>query len=71
MQLRSGIILAALALARIAFGYQFQTIATLATDLVWTAAADEAGIANLRSPIRRRRPNPGELPATVRQNRLS
>ncbi|MEA2726490.1 MAG: hypothetical protein QOD93_2516 [Acetobacteraceae bacterium] len=34
MQLRPWIILAALALARIAFGYQFQTIATLATDLV-------------------------------------
>ncbi len=34
MQLRPWIILAALALARIAFGYQFQTVATLATDLV-------------------------------------
>ncbi len=34
MHLRSWIILASLALARIAFGYQFQTIATLATDLV-------------------------------------
>ncbi len=34
MQLRSWIILAALALARIAFGYQFQTVATLGTDLV-------------------------------------
>ena len=34
MQLRPWIILAALALARIAFGYQFQTIATLATELV-------------------------------------
>ena len=33
MQLRPWIILAALALARIAFGYQFQTIAALATDL--------------------------------------
>jgi hypothetical protein len=27
-------ILAALALGRIAYGYQFQTVATLATDLV-------------------------------------
>ena len=34
MQLRPWIILAALALARIAFGYQFQTVATLATELV-------------------------------------
>ena len=34
MQLRSWFILAALALARIAFGYQFQSIATLATDLM-------------------------------------
>lgn len=34
MQLRPWIILAALALARIAYGYQFQTVATLATDLV-------------------------------------
>ena len=34
MQLRPWIILAALALARIAFGYQSQTVATLATDLV-------------------------------------
>ena len=34
MQLRPWIILAALALSRIAFGYQFQTVATLATDLV-------------------------------------
>jgi MFS family permease len=34
MQLRPWIILAALALARIAFGYQFQTVATLATGLV-------------------------------------
>ena len=34
MQPRSWIILAALALARMAFGYQFQSIATLATDLV-------------------------------------
>jgi MFS family permease len=34
MQLRPWIILAALTLARVAFGYQFQTIATLATDLV-------------------------------------
>ena len=34
MQLRPWFILAALSLARIAFGYQFQTIATLATDLV-------------------------------------
>jgi predicted MFS family arabinose efflux permease len=34
MQLRSWIILAALALARIAFGYQFQTVATLGTELV-------------------------------------
>lgn len=34
MQLRPWIILAALALGRVAFGYQFQTIATLATDLV-------------------------------------
>ncbi len=34
MQLRSWIILASLALARIAFGYQFQTIATLGTELV-------------------------------------
>ena len=34
MQLRPWIILAALTLARIAFGYQFQTAATLATGLV-------------------------------------
>lgn len=34
MQLRPWFILAALALARIAFGYQFQTVATLATELV-------------------------------------
>jgi MFS family permease len=34
MRLRPWIILAALALARIAFGYQFQTVATLATELV-------------------------------------
>lgn len=34
MQLRPWIILTALALGRIAFGYQFQTIATLATDLI-------------------------------------
>lgn len=34
MQLRSWLILAALALARIAFGYQFQTVATLGTELV-------------------------------------
>ena len=34
MLLRPWIILAALALARIAFGYQFQTVATVATDLV-------------------------------------
>lgn len=34
MQLRSWIILTALALARVAFGYQFQTIATLGTELV-------------------------------------
>ena len=34
MQLRSWIILAALALARVAFGYQFQTVATLGTELV-------------------------------------
>jgi MFS family permease len=34
MQLRPWIILAALALARIAFGFQFQTVATLAPDLV-------------------------------------
>jgi MFS family permease len=34
MQLRPWFILAALALGRIAFGYQFQTIATLATELV-------------------------------------
>jgi predicted MFS family arabinose efflux permease len=34
MSPRPWIILAALALARIAFGYQFQTVATLATDLV-------------------------------------
>lgn len=34
MQLRPWIILASLALARIAFGYQFQTIASLGTDLV-------------------------------------
>ena len=34
MQIRSWVILASLALARIAFGYQFQTVATLATDLV-------------------------------------
>lgn len=34
MQIRPWMILAALALARIAFGYQFQTVAALATDLV-------------------------------------
>ena len=34
MLLRPWIILAALSLARIAFGYQFQTVATIATDLV-------------------------------------
>jgi MFS family permease len=34
MQLRPWIILAALAFGRIAFGYQFQTVATLATHLV-------------------------------------
>jgi len=34
MQLRPWIILAALSLARVAFGYQFQTVATLATELV-------------------------------------
>ncbi len=34
MLLRPWIILAALTLARIAFGYQFQTVATIATDMV-------------------------------------
>jgi MFS family permease len=34
MQLRPWVILAALSLARIAFGYQFQTVATIATDMV-------------------------------------
>lgn len=34
MSARSWIILAALALARVSFGYQFQTVATLAPDLV-------------------------------------
>jgi len=34
MHVRSWIILASLALARIAFGYQFQTVATLGTELV-------------------------------------
>ncbi len=34
MTARSWFILAALALARISFGYQFQTVATLAPDLV-------------------------------------
>jgi len=34
MSLRPWFILASLALARISFGYQFQTVATLATDLV-------------------------------------
>jgi MFS family permease len=34
MLLRPWIILAALSLARIAFGYQFQTVATIATDMV-------------------------------------
>jgi MFS family permease len=34
MHLRPWIILAALSLARIAFGYQFQTVATIATDLM-------------------------------------
>jgi MFS family permease len=34
MPLRPWLILTALALARIAFGYQFQTVATIATDLV-------------------------------------
>lgn len=34
MQIRPWIILASLALARVAFGYQFQTIASLGTDLV-------------------------------------
>ena len=34
MQIRSWIILASLALARIAFGYQFQTVATLGTELM-------------------------------------
>jgi MFS family permease len=34
MQIRPWIILASLALARIAFGYQFQTVATLGTELI-------------------------------------
>ena len=34
MQLQAWIILAALALARVAFGYQFQTVAALGTELI-------------------------------------
>ncbi|MDR3533283.1 MAG: MFS transporter [Rhodopila sp.] len=47
MQLRPWIILAALALARIAFGYQFQTVATLATDLVGRFGLTYAQLGNL------------------------
>jgi predicted MFS family arabinose efflux permease len=47
MQLRRWIILAALALARIAFGYQFQTVATLTTGLVRRFGLSYAQIGSL------------------------
>jgi predicted MFS family arabinose efflux permease len=47
MQLRPWVILAALALGRVAFGYQFQTIATLTTDLVDRFGLSYAQIGNL------------------------
>jgi MFS family permease len=47
MQLRSWFILAALALARIAFGYQFQTVATLATELVGRFGLNYAQLGSL------------------------
>jgi MFS family permease len=47
MHLRPWIILAAMAMARIAFGYQFQTIATLGTDLVERFALSYAQLGSL------------------------
>ena len=47
MQLRPWMILAALALGRIAYGYQFQTVATLATDLVPRFGLSYAGLGSL------------------------
>ena len=47
MQLRPWMILSALALGRIAYGYQFQTVATLATDLVPRFGLSYAGLGSL------------------------
>ncbi len=47
MQLRPWIILTALALGRVAFGYQFQTVATLTTDLVGRFGLSYAQIGSL------------------------
>ncbi|MFL5256286.1 MAG: CynX/NimT family MFS transporter [Rhodopila sp.] len=47
MQLRPWIILAALALGRVAFGYQFQTVASLTTDLIGRYGLTYAQIGNL------------------------
>ena len=47
MQIRPWIILAALALGRIAYGYQFQTVATLAVDLVPRFGLSYAGLGSL------------------------
>ncbi|HBK07969.1 MAG TPA: hypothetical protein DDZ81_19290 [Acetobacteraceae bacterium] len=47
MHLRPWLILASLALARIAFGYQFQTVASLGTDLVDRFGLSYAGLGSL------------------------
>jgi MFS family permease len=47
MTLRPWLVLIALALGRIGFGYQFQTIATLATDLVPRFGLSYAGLGSL------------------------
>ncbi|PPQ27169.1 MFS transporter [Rhodopila globiformis] len=47
MQRRPWIILAALALGRVAFGYQFQTVASLATDLIGRYGLTYAQIGDL------------------------
>jgi MFS family permease len=45
--LRAGLILAAVALARIGFGYQYQTVATLGPDLMERFQLDYAGLGTL------------------------
>jgi MFS family permease len=47
MHVRPWIILAAMAMARIAFGYQFQTVASLATDLVGRFGLNYARLGSL------------------------